>query len=73
MPAQDLATSAAFMDLLGDVRRDPSGTLILLIRPDGVPAHDLAARLARDQGVRHGKLPLPGFGALDFHLLGEGR
>ncbi len=47
-------------------RAEPDGTVIFLIRPDGVATYQRAVSQARKHFVRHAKLPLPGLGELDF-------
>ena len=49
----------------------PERSLIFLIRPDGVGTYDSAALEARKMKTRNGKLPLPGFGAIDFGAFGQ--
>jgi hypothetical protein len=54
------------------VRFRDGATVIFLIRTGGVPAFESAARQATSSGVRHGEIPLPGDGELDFSELAPG-
>jgi len=55
-----------FRRFLGEVRDDRTATVIFLIRPDGIDVYERAQRAATGVRVRHGKIPLPGNGVLDF-------
>jgi hypothetical protein len=63
-----IGTSAEYRRFLRTVRNRPGATAIFMIRPGGVPACRQASIQAR--GVRHGEIPLPGEGELDFSQLG---
>lgn len=54
------------MRFLRRVNSQQKGIVIFLIRPDGVSLYDQAIRIAENQKVRNGKLPLPGHGTLDL-------
>ncbi len=77
IPENEILADAEFKRFLLRIRAIRNGLVIFLIRPDGVPTYDLAARAADRQGVRHAKLPLPGAGRLDLkhfsdHVMGSG-
>ncbi|MEE8580885.1 MAG: hypothetical protein V3T33_04770 [Myxococcota bacterium] len=69
----DRADSARFDVFLRGVRGRADSTLIFLIRPDGVTGYERAVERANRLYVRHGKLPLPGLGPLDFGLFPASR
>jgi hypothetical protein len=58
----------AFRTYLQRVRSVRNGTVIFLIRPDGVVSYRWAAFQTGRAYVRHAKLPLPGQGELEFAL-----
>lgn len=59
---------ARFRAYLQRVRTFRDGTVVFLIRPDGVATYDWAAQLSGRLFVRHAKLPLPTQGTLEFTL-----
>lgn len=61
-----IANSNAFQDLLDIVKGTEGGTMIFLVRPEGVSAFNVALAAAERKGVRNGKLPIPGAGILDL-------
>jgi hypothetical protein len=65
----ELASSLEFSRFVSQVRSTPNGILIFLIRPDGVPFYDCVQTVVEERGVRNGKLPLLGYGPLDFSNL----
>lgn len=67
---QRLGQSAALQGFLRAVRERRGATVVFLVRPGGVGSYQLASLIARQLGVRNGKIPLPGSGALDFSRLG---
>lgn len=69
IPREELEASVDFARYLRRVRAIPGSLLVLLIRPDGLATAAEARALARAQGVRVARLPLPGSGALDWSLL----
>lgn len=69
IPVAELPASASYRQFLREVSGLPRGTVIFLVRPDGVRAYNAAAAVAAGLGVRHGKLPIPGQGEIDFSLL----
>lgn len=64
----DLAEAARFQAALRRVRVTRGGTVIFLIRPDGIATYGRALHEVEKLTIRHGKLPLPGDGELDFSL-----
>lgn len=63
-------SDATFRSLMSRVKGERKGTLIFLIRPDGVKTFDQSRRVAMEQKVRHGKIPLPGQQPLDLSQFG---
>jgi uncharacterized protein YlxW (UPF0749 family) len=66
------AGSSAYNSAMDKVKSQSGATLIFLIRADGVGSYRTASKLASERDVRHGKLPVPGQGVLDFTLLQKG-
>ncbi len=64
--AGSIEGSAVLARHFNKIKSRPTARVIFLVRPNGVPAHDRAARVARRLGVKHGKLPVPGYGELDL-------
>lgn len=62
----DIEGSDAIDQLIGKVGKTPQGTLILLVRPDGLNTLATLEAMADRRKVRNGKLPIPGEGELDF-------
>ena len=61
----DVARFRAFLQRVRTVR---DGTVIFLIRPNGVATYEWAAEMTGRLFVRHAKLPLPTQGTLEFAL-----
>jgi hypothetical protein len=59
---------ARFAGFLQRVRTVRDGSVMFLIRPDGIETYMQARYRADNAYVRHAKLPLPSQGALDFRL-----
>jgi len=59
---------ARFRAFLQRVRNTLDGTVIFLIRPNGVATYEWASELSGRLFVRQAKLPLPSQGALEFAL-----
>ena len=59
---------ARFRSFLQRVRNTLDGTVIFLIRPDGVATYEWASEMSGRLPVRQAKLPLPSQGALEFAL-----
>jgi len=57
-----------FEIFLRRARSLPNHTVLFLIRPDGVETYDWAAATTTNLSVRHAKLPLPGYGEIEFAL-----
>ncbi len=64
----DLDDVARFTAFLQQVRTVRDGTVVYLIRPDGVDTYMWAVRRSERLYVRHAKLPLPSQGTLEFLL-----
>ena len=61
-----ISTSDKFHLLLEQVKERTGGTVIFLIRPDGISSFNLAMARAKEYNVRAGKLPVPGSGEIDL-------
>ncbi len=62
----DLVDRGRYKVFLEEVRFRGNASAIFLVRPDGVETFRRAELLASSQYVRHGKLAIPGTGAIDF-------
>lgn len=62
-----ISTSDKYHLLLEHVKERPGGTVIFLIRPDGIRSFNLALTRANNYKVRSGKLPVPGSGEIDLN------
>jgi uncharacterized protein YlxW (UPF0749 family) len=71
IPTAQLAGSAPYLQLLEKVKNTDKGTLVFLIRPDGVGTYDTARHIARSNYVKNGKLAIGGQGKLDFTRFGK--
>ena len=65
-----MPANADFHGALDRAKGRKDGTVVFLIRSDGVGTYQKAARVADERGVRHGKLPAPGQGVLDMSAYG---
>ncbi|MCG8590799.1 MAG: hypothetical protein MJE66_16025 [Proteobacteria bacterium] len=65
----DVVDAARYNRFLEQVGRAPGATVIFLLRPEGVRTYQRAVARARELRVRHGKLPLPGDGEVNFGRL----
>jgi hypothetical protein len=65
----DLVHRGRFKVILENIRRRRGATAIFLIRGDGIDIYEIASELADEAYVRHGKLPIPGEGDLDFRFI----
>jgi len=72
VPSSRLDTSPDARRFLRRVRIGRDATAILLVRPGGIAACRALERQAALLGVRHGRLPLPADGELDFSRMREG-
>ena len=61
-----ISTSDKFHLLLEQVKERTGGTVIFLIRPDGIRSFNLAQARTEKYNVRAGKLPVPGSGEIDL-------
>lgn len=61
-----ISTSDKFHLLLERVKERTGGTVIFLIRPDGIRSFNLALARTEQYNVRTGKLPVPGSGEIDL-------
>lgn len=69
--AEQIAGHAEFLTLLDQVKNTPRGTLVFLVRPDGVRTYQSARNVARNRYVTSGKLAIAGQGKLDLSLFGK--
>jgi hypothetical protein len=65
----DLVQGGRFKVYLQKVRAVRYGTVIFLIRPSGVETYKRAVKMADELYIRNAKLPMPGFGEIDFSRL----
>ncbi len=63
-----IADSSLLRAYLDRVAGAPNETIILLIRPAGVNVYSAVADTIKATGIKHGKMPLPGHGTIDFGL-----
>ena len=61
-----ISNSDRFYLLLKQIKSKAKGTIIFLIRPDGILSFNRALLSAQKYNVRTGKLPIPGFGEIDL-------
>ena len=64
----DIDDNSRFSAFLQRIRSVRDGTVVFLIRPDGVETYGWARERTGRLYVRHAKLPLPGQGDLEFAL-----
>ncbi len=62
-----ISTSDKFHLLLKEVTNRVAGTIIFLVRPDGIHSFNLALKRTKKYKVRTGKLPIPGSGIIDLN------
>ena len=62
----ELNTNPDFAKVLEEVKSDEKGTLVFLIRDDGLSTYHTARNFANTKGVRNGKLPVIGDGRIDL-------
>jgi hypothetical protein len=72
IPTGSLADSEAFAQLMQRVKQQPGGSIIFLVRPDGISTYNSARSLARQNYVTNGKLAVAGQGKLDLSLFQPG-
>jgi 5-bromo-4-chloroindolyl phosphate hydrolysis protein len=68
IPTGQLAGNAEYRRLLDKVKQTEKGTVIFLVRPDGVASYNAARNLARGSYVTNGKLAIAGQGKLDLSV-----
>jgi len=68
IPTGQLGGSAEYRQLLERVKQADKGTVIFLVRPDGVASYNAARNLARNSYVTNGKLAIAGQGELDLSM-----
>lgn len=71
IPSAQIGGHAEYLKLLDDIKKRPKGTVIFLIRPDGVGTYNAARNVARGRYVTNGKLAIGGQGKLDLTLFGK--
>ena len=57
-----------FLELLARVRKQPTGTVVFLVRTDGLGVYQKARTIAWGRETRNGKLPLIGQGKVDLTM-----
>ncbi|MBW2273214.1 MAG: hypothetical protein JRG96_08080 [Deltaproteobacteria bacterium] len=65
----DLVQGGRFKMYLQKIRTVRYGTVIFLIRPSGVDTYKRAVKMAEELYIRNAKLPIPGWGEVDFSRL----
>ncbi len=68
---RNIAISDSYSVLVDRVKATAGGTVIFLVRPNGIRAFNLASTEADKRKVRSGKLPIPGQGELDLEHFTE--
>lgn len=63
---RSIGESDEFRRIVDRVKATPQGSVIFLIRPDGIHSFNLASAEVDKRQVRCGKLPIPGHGDLDL-------
>lgn len=71
IPTAQLAGSPQYLQLLDKVKKTDKGTILFLIRPDGVWTYNTARQIARSNYVTNGKLAIGGQGKLDLTRFGK--
>jgi hypothetical protein len=66
IPVGRLSSSEDFSRLLETVGDQPNGTVVFLVRPDGIGTYQTASGIARRAYVRNGKLAVAGHGRIDL-------
>ena len=67
----EMSTNLDYIGLLDRVALADKGTVIFLVRPNGVSNYYTARSIALSRYARNGKLPVPGEGALDLTMFRE--
>ena len=68
IPIAQAGSSKEFAALLSKVKAEPDGTVIFLVRPDGVATYNTARGIARSRHVLNGKLAIAGQGKIDLSM-----
>jgi hypothetical protein len=68
VPTGQLGGSAEYRQLLDKVKQTEKGTVVFLVRPDGVNSYNMARNIARSSYVTNGKLAIAGQGKLDLSM-----
>lgn len=68
IPNAQMAGSVEFLELLDKVKANPQGTVVFLVRPDGVGTYNAARNVARGRATTNGKLAIGSQGKLDLSL-----
>jgi hypothetical protein len=66
VPTATIGADPRFKALLDGVKGDAESIVTFLVRPDGLASLGAGQRVAQAAGVRSGRVPLPGGGALDL-------
>lgn len=66
VPAGKIAADERFKKLLATMKGDADAIVTFLVRSDGLATLAAGQKAAQAAGVRHGRVPLPGDGAVDF-------
>jgi len=69
----ELNTSPKYAEILDEVKKDDKGSLIFLIRDDGLGTYYRARDLANAKQVKNGKLPVVGDGRIDLSYFGKAK
>ena len=68
VPRAAMAKDEGFLALLDRIAKQPKGTVIFLVRDDGLGTYYSASATARSHYARNGKLPAIGHGKIDLGL-----
>lgn len=71
--AAEMVSHKQFIELLKQVAGDRKGTLLFLVRSDGLDTYRRARSLADTNEIPHGKLPVVGEGRIDLGYFNEAR
>lgn len=66
VPRAAMAKDEGFLALLDRIAKQPKGTVIFLVRDDGLGTYYSASAMARSHYARNGKLPVIGHGKIDL-------
>lgn len=68
IPTGKLRTDLPFIQLLDSISQQDKGSVVFLVRPDGVSSYYTARSVAISRYCRNGKLPVPGQGPIDLSV-----